>query len=252
MKLTNYIGVIIFLILMGCNSSKLKEKKIFFKNGNLKEKYFVDKKNRKQGLSYQYYPNGELEIKAKFKNNIQVDTSFNYLDNGHLNVVVIYDSKGLKMKEIGLFSNQKTHIIQSYFVDGGGRISAYREYFENGMLNESASDFAALEFYGEDKDSIRVKLYNCSFSDSVRVNIIQSFNFEYSFDARVIRTMKFSKTKNLKFKLLKSDFIKNKVNIQILTEKWESSKLKKVNSYPIQISKGTFPKDNVEGIYKVY
>jgi hypothetical protein len=252
MELIKYTLVLIILTFIGCKNSNLNEKKIYFDNGKLKEKYFIDKKNRRQGFSYIYYPNGKLSTKAKFKDEIQIDTTFHYLDNGHLDAIAIYDKNGKTIKEIAFFPNNKINVIRSFFVDGAGEINAYKTFFENGTINESESDFVKLEFYGKNKDSMRVRLYNCKFTDSVRVNFIRSFNFKYSFESQVIRSMTFSNTKDLKFKILKSDFVKNKVNIQILTEKWISSKLVKVNNYPIQISKGTLPRDKVEGIYKIY
>lgn len=277
MRLFVYIGFILFLILIGCNDSNLTEKRIYNKNGNLKEKYFIDQNKRIQGLGYEYYddghikeireyydgksngkfrdyyPNGKLRTKGKFKNDIQIDTTFYFLDNGHLDAVAIYDKNGNTIKETSFYPNGKVHIVRSYFVDGSGQINAFKTYFENGKLNEAESNFAKLKLFEGNKDSLSVKLYNCQYTDSIYVNIIKSFNYQYSFEAEIIRTLKFTNLTELKFRLLNSDFVYGKVNIQIIGKKYASSKLIQECGYYIQISNGCdVPKDNVEGIYKVY
>jgi antitoxin component YwqK of YwqJK toxin-antitoxin module len=277
MKLIKYIGFVCFLTLIGCNGSDLKEKKIYHKNGNLKEKFLIDQNKHRQGVGHEYYEdghlkeireyydgksngeyrsyylNGKLETKGKFKSNIQIDTTLGYLNNGHLDAIAIYDKNGNILKEISFFSNGKVHIMRSYFVNGGGQINALKTYFENGKINEEESDFAKLKYTGKNDNFLNVKLYNCDYTDTVYVRIIKNFNYKLSFDADVIRTLKFTKTTNFNFKLLDSDFVKNKANIQIIGKKWFSLKSSKQCAYNIQISKGTkLPKDNVEGIYKIY
>jgi antitoxin component YwqK of YwqJK toxin-antitoxin module len=223
--------------LFGCNDIDLKENVKYYKSGKIKERFYTDKNQHRQGFSYDYYENGrikeirkfyngksngkclnfyqngKLKAKGKFLNNVQIDTTFNYLDNGHLDVIVIYDKKSNPIKEISYFSNGKVHNVRSYYVDGSGQISALKAYFENGLLNEAESDFARLKLTGKNKDSLSVKLYNCQYTDSIYVNFIKGFNYQYSFEAEIIRTLKFSKTTDLNFNLLESDFVKGKVKV---------------------------------------
>lgn len=277
MKLINYIVILCLLTLFGCNDIDFKENIKYYKNGKIKERFYTDKNQLNQGLGYEYYENGnvkeirkyfngksngkclnfyqngKLKAKGKFSNNVQIDTTFNYFKNGQIDAISIYDKKGNDIKDIFFFSSGRIYKVRSYFIDGRGEIIASKTYFKNGKINELESDFAELKYLSFKNKLLSVRLHNCICSDSIYINIIKGFNFNFFYESDILRTEKFSNINNLKIKIFDSDFIRDKINIQILVRDFNNKKISKQCEYNIQFTKDTkLPKDNVEGIYRVY
>jgi hypothetical protein len=103
-----FLGV--SLILVGCNfKNKEKDSKNtnritinhkeselslqFHKDGNLKEMDTV-KEEEKSGVSWEYYPNGNIKGKYHYQNGITVNSALEYHSSGSLRAYKFFDTKG--------------------------------------------------------------------------------------------------------------------------------------------------------------
>lgn len=250
--MTRYYLFTIFItsiFLFACNDADFKEKINFYENGQVKEKYFIDNNNLKQGKALEFYMNGALKKKynylngklngryveyfsngkrsiiTNFQNGIQIDTTFSFLKNGFLDVISISNEKGYALKEIAYYQNGMISHIRSFFSDGKGEINAFKTLKADGTIDINNSKFATIKSLGKKKREFCLKLYGFNNKDSIEVNIIKNFNFRFSFEADVLRKIKVKKSNKIKFILINSDFINGKVNIQIIGRKFNSSKI---------------------------
>lgn len=273
MKITMILIISSFLF-FACDIHNLELKKEFYSNGNLKNIHYEDSNGDWQGECRIYFESGELEqIKnykddnlngkyllfdksgnlrtiSKFKNEKEIDTTFVYRDNGILERYSIYNKNSQDLKDVFFFPNGKIEKVRTFFI-GTGQINAFKSFNEDGKINTKygSSKFVTFKNIG---DSILIKLYGIQIKkiDSIVISVLKNFDFDYiNVFPQVIRHKTFLQDKSLKFKILNSDYLLNKVFLLI-----EVFSLKEgyshVQPFHVQFKKAQkTPKDNIYPIY---
>ncbi len=123
MHLRFYVLYFVVLTLCSCNQGEIKKQE-FYKNGVLKSLYRISGDSKLNGIARMYYPNGELEYVANFKNNL-LDGDF-----------MIYFEDG-KLKEKGSFLMGKRNGVDTGYAKGGyvDVISHWENDFQNGLTD---------------------------------------------------------------------------------------------------------------------
>ena len=177
------IQEILFLVTLfavSCSSERFVEVKD--DNGNLLEKYQVDKEGTKNGI-YESYDSGKLVSKANYQDGIQSGKRVIYYENGNLEIEenyakgqlegdykVYYESGELKLV-VGYSNNTIQGQVKKYYISGqlmedvafidNEENGPFVEYWENGNLKwEGAykngdNEFGELKKYNEEGILIR-------------------------------------------------------------------------------------------------
>lgn len=95
-------------LFFSCNG-QYKEQKTFFKNGSVKEIYYLDENGQLAGEANKYFDNGKLSTVSKYKNGKKFGESKWYWKNGKLRGSVSFNE------------NEKMS-------------GEWKEYYENGQL----------------------------------------------------------------------------------------------------------------------
>ncbi|SFD81920.1 toxin-antitoxin system YwqK family antitoxin [Thermophagus xiamenensis] len=150
-----------------------------------KYKNLRDEQGRRQGYWMRFHPNGNPAYRARFKDDIPVDTLIRYYKNGEKFVEIVFDNnnrlgrarffseKG-KLIATGFYNNMKKDSIWEFF-DERGRLRS-RETFENDLqqgLSEIFYDsgtLAAEVLYWEGKKQGLEKQYYPDGSPRVYIN----------------------------------------------------------------------------------
>lgn len=266
----------ILLFLLSCSENsnhKLNKQTIYFNSGELKEKFFIDSNNERQGVGYEYYedgkikekrtyldnqshgvcknyyPNGKLSAKAIFKKNIQVDTTFQYFESGVLEALVIKDKNGESIKDVFYYPNGKIKEKRAFLV-GRGEIISKIKYDIYGNIVENESKYATISL-ASDKSKFIIELHNNNYLDSIHLLVIKEFNFNNTYKSKVLRTVNYTNTNKLYFEVLKTDYVKGKLNIMVIAQKYEVDKNNLQQVFYLQRFKDKpLLKDNVYGIYR--
>ena len=251
--------VFFVFIISSCKNSDLKEMRKYDEKGTLKTIYFVDKNNILQGSYTTYkngvkesilnikdgkvngevldfYSNGKIMEKSKFKNEIKIDTNFYYRENGKLEGYSIYDNSANRIKTVAFYPNGKIKEKRVY-ISGQKTSFAYIRYNKFGKIDESNSKFCSIKFLNSAKTYLKLKIHykpNKHINyDSVALKIKPSFHQKNNFD--IMRSITFKDANNIKIKLLPSDFVKGKVNFYLLTFAPNSNKnLLNPNDYEME------------------
>jgi hypothetical protein len=178
------IPIITFLTLVSCKN----EKKEYYENGNIKSIINYNSNNKKNGESIEFYPNGAIKEKRRFRDGYLIDsiskfdkngflnTSIHFTRDSTLNFVKTYDSllkleskgyiqKGKKIGEWKYFKNGKL-IGEDHFFNVGNRTVKLNQQkiIENGQIIDSKS------FY-----------YNMKIKDTVAIGDVNQFSVTYNF-----------------------------------------------------------------------
>ena len=93
---------------------KLSKKTEYYENGHLKETYFSDENNRKQGLYRKYWPNGRLWIKCTYQDGKLNGRYQSYYRNGQL----LSECNYTNGKEDGTYLSQRSIVGKMCLQDG--------------------------------------------------------------------------------------------------------------------------------------
>lgn len=66
-------------------AQELKKIETFYKDGKVKEQYFVDSKGLKQGMYVLFYENGNKKMEIAFRNGVKEGRSTSWHSNGKVN-----------------------------------------------------------------------------------------------------------------------------------------------------------------------
>lgn len=87
----NYFVLVFILIILVVSCNHNTEKKSYYNTGELQSIITVDNEGVRNGVSKTYYKNENLKEVLNFYNGTLIDTSWHYLENGHLDNIAVYN-----------------------------------------------------------------------------------------------------------------------------------------------------------------
>lgn len=257
--------LILFIILISCN--KLTEKTTFYKNGKMKERYFVDENGKKQGVYRSFHKNGKLDIYTVYKNDKGNGIYKEFYESGILEL-----SGHAKMDkldgELKLFSEKgELEMYQLFFDDSLG---IEKKYYHNNIL-KSVKSFIGLNgdlnsYLQYNEKGIRTGAYKYGEWRKIKDNKIQFFLYDSHLiadstliqfkkkisDTKVIREFWVQSLNKFVLEIKDDDYHNNCLNIVIgnytaehttfYSENYKVITIPSFDNYYFQIDKGEKPK----------
>lgn len=169
------LGITLLLI---SSCQKLKKVTIYYDDGKVKETYYVDTNNRKQGENIEYYSSGNIKFVTKYTNGKYKDTLYYYWDSkkkykikkkfnldGHIYYEDFYKDGSLDKKGYYLKNRQRIGIWKNYDKDGNHHFT--KEYkiidgkeYTNQMwvtlaLGDTLTESVSIKYYF-DKHKVKI------------------------------------------------------------------------------------------------
>lgn len=166
------IYIIFFLFIISCD----KKKKSYYDDGSIKSTYYLNSENNKEGKEEVFYPTGELQSVASYKDGIWKDSIIKYNKDGTYQSILYNKEDGLYLKTFenniltnegkvdnnldpiewwkfykdgNLFSEKETIIID------GNRITNQELFYENNKMIPSKSKYYKFVFPDKMKKQIQ-------------------------------------------------------------------------------------------------
>jgi antitoxin component YwqK of YwqJK toxin-antitoxin module len=130
------------------------------KKVNVEVENRTDEQGRKQGVWMNFHPNGNPAYKARFNDNIPVDTMIRYYPDGKKFVEIVFDQEG--RKGCGQFFSEKGNVLaEGYFLDMQ-KDSVWQFFDEKGNLK-------IMEMYRDDKRNGESRIF---FNDGTLAAVV--------------------------------------------------------------------------------
>lgn len=111
-----FLFLMVFLFVLKKKFS-LKKIEDFFDNGKIKRIYYVDKQNLKCSWEYFFYPNGKVNKKQYWENDILAGKAFIYYPNGKTYIKAQY--KNNKLDQYCLIYSPSNKLLRKIFFENG-------------------------------------------------------------------------------------------------------------------------------------
>ena len=254
----------LFIVLISCN--KLTEKTTFYKNGKIKERYFVDANGKKQGVYRSFHKNGKLDVYVEYENDKGNGIYKAFYESGILELSM--HAKNDKLDgEVKLFSEKGDLEMYQLFYDDS--LGIEKKYYHNNIL-KSVESFIGLngtsntfvQFnemaiatgghkYGQwkeiDKRILELELFSSHFSgDSTLIQFKKKFT-----DTNSIREVWVKNLNKFVLEIKEQDYYNNRLNIVVgnytaeyttYSEGYKIRHTPSFSNYYFQIDKGEKPK----------
>ena len=290
MSMKNFSVVIVYLLcLLSCKENTLKHEIVYYENGNKNFEHVIDENKKTQSKVKIYYPNGKLKMLIYFKNGISCGQCYKFHENGKIKYVTKvynekfkdtlwrFDEKGkiLNKYVFGKGLAQDTVKEVEYYPNGSVKsetatiqgqkltplVSYTLQYSPTGKINFDNSNFVYIQYLNKSGTKIKFTIKRGSdlnildFQNRVGItmNLKNNFNDKFSLEKNNVRTIELPNSNSFVVTFSKSDFINNKLNINLIErfKPYVNEKSMFLYLYNIQLIKGDKSRwHNVHGIVK--
>ncbi len=283
------VVIVLLLCLLSCKENTLKHQIFYYENGNKKIERYLDAHNKTQGKLHSYYPSGKLEMIIEYKNGRACGKFWSFYENGIVqntsnvfkgkkNDTAWYFSEIGKLQSKYIFGNglnEDTVKKVEYYPNGNVKsetatiqgqkltplVSYTIQYSPTGKINFDNSNFVYIQYLNKSGTKIKFTIKRGSdlnildFQNRVGItmNLKNNFNDKFSLEKNNVRTIELPNSNSFVVTFSKSDFINNKLNINLIErfKPYVNEKSMFLYLYNIQLIKGDKSRwHNVHGIVK--
>jgi len=136
-KFTFWFSIFILLLLTGCNSPELSNKKVkreYFTGGKIRSEFFMNDNTKQNGLLKKYGYNGHLTSTVPIRNGVKHGTEIGYDDKGRVIWKLTFVNGKQEGKQYAYYSNGD--IMISYTYVHGVKNGPAKTYNKDGSVNK--------------------------------------------------------------------------------------------------------------------
>lgn len=263
------LSILLLLILCACGeSSDLQKIEKTYPDGTVQESYYVDASGRiqgeyqafyenglpyrraeykdslKDGYSYQFSRNEELQLRMKYAKGQLVDSAEFFDYNGRMEKMEIRNSAG-QLKYIKEFRNGNLQRFTACHLPSG-KFVAWKSYNHFGNIVDDESCY--LQVLYRDYVNARFVPHGPFMKnvDSAYIHVLPNMNYLNNEPIRAIRSAKYRNAENMQFEILDADY-HDKYHVNLLVVTYSRVDGKTITQYfPVQGNKSRrVPKENL-------